>query len=126
MQLNAVRETWGAENQKWLGSAHATNAAQTVTLDGTKFEGVTTAGTIPSGIPLKKGTGGKYEPVTDAGDTLAGFLFTSQSIKDKGDVIAPMLDHGRIRVEFLPAEAFDITTLTNANPLFVLVAKETK
>lgn len=124
MQLNAVRETWGAENQKWLGSAHATNAAQTVTLDGTKLAGVAAGGTIPSGIPLKKGTGGKYEPVTDAGDTLAGFLFTTQSFKGEGDVIAPMLDHGRIRLEYLPEAAFDVTTLTNANPLFVLVKKE--
>lgn len=30
MQLNTIRETWGAENQKWLGSAHTTTNAQTV------------------------------------------------------------------------------------------------
>lgn len=123
MQLNAVRETWGAENQKWLGSAHATNAARTVTLDGAKLAAVTTNGVIPSGIPLKKGTAGKYEPVTAAGDTLAGFLFTSQSFSGTGDVVAPLLDHGRIRIEFLPAAAFDVSTLTTPNPLFVLIQK---
>ncbi|WP_185769267.1 hypothetical protein [Corynebacterium anserum] len=119
MQLKTVREAWGAENQKWLGSAHATNAAQTVTLDATKLASVADAGVIPSGIPLKKAESGKFEPVTAAGDKLTGFLFTSQPFKaDAGDIIAPMLDHGRIRTEFLPAKAFDVTTLTNANPLF--------
>lgn len=122
MQFNAVRETWGAGDQKWLGSAHATNAAQTVTLDGAKFAAFTDG--IPAGLPLKKGTGGKFEPVTAAEDTLAGFLFTDQSFKGTGDVIAPMLDHGRIRVDFLPEKAFDVTTLTTPNPLFVLVKKE--
>lgn len=116
MQLNAVRETWGAENQKWLGSAHATNAAQTVTLDGTKFAAFAAKKTIPSGIPLKRGAGGKFEPVSAAGDTLAGFLFTTQAFNGTSDVIAPMLDHGRIRLAYLPTEAFDVTTLSTPNP----------
>lgn len=123
MQLNAVQESWGSENQTWLGSAHATDSCQTVTLDGTKLAAF--AGkTIPSGIPLKKGDGGKFEPVTAAGDTLAGFLFTSQSWKGAGDVVAPMLDHGRVKVDNLPEGAFDVTTLTTANPHFVIVKKE--
>lgn len=125
MQLNTIREAWGVENQKWLGSAHATANAQTVTLDASKLSDVTKDGVVPSGIPLKKTGDGKYEPVTAVGDKLAGFLFTSQAVKEgAGDVIAPMLDHGRIRVEFLPEQAFDVTTLTEANPLFVLVDKK--
>lgn len=124
MQLNAVKESWGSENQKWLGSSHATDVAQTVTLDGAKFAAF--AGkTIPSGIPLKKAeSGGKFEPVADAGDALAGFLFTAQSWDGKGDVIAPMLDHGRIKVDFLPEDAFDVTSLSTPSPHFVLVKKE--
>lgn len=117
----------GVENQKWLGSAHATSNAQTVTLDASKLSSVAKDGVIPSGTPLKKsaGSGGKFEPVTEVGDTLAGFLFTSQSFTaGSGDVIAPMLDHGRIRTEFLPEGAFDVTTLTTPNPLFVLIKKE--
>ena len=124
MQLNAVKESWGSDNQSWLGSSHATDNAQTVTLDGTKLSAF--AGkAIPSGIPLKKSaTGGKFEPVADAGDELAGFLFTAQSWDGKGDVVAPMLDHGRIKVDNLPAAAFDVTTLTTPSPHFVLVEKE--
>lgn len=125
MQLKTVREAWGAENQKWLGSAHATTNAQTVTLDAEKLSTVVDDGVIPSGIPLKKGDSGKFEPVTATTDTLAGFLFTSQSFTPGGgDVVAPMLDHGRIRTAHLPAKAFDVTTLDEANPLFILVEKE--
>nr|DAT60095.1 MAG TPA: hypothetical protein [Caudoviricetes sp.] len=35
-----------------------------------------------------------------------------------------MLDHGRIRVKYLPEGVFDITTLTTPNPLFILTPKE--
>lgn len=124
MQLNAVKESWGSDNQSWLGSSHATDNAQTVTLDGTKLSAFV-GKTIPSGIPLKKSeSGGKFEPVAAAGDDLAGFLFTAQSWDGKGDVVAPMLDHGRIKVGNLPAAAFDVTTLTTPSPHFVLVKKE--
>lgn len=124
MQFKARSESWGSENQTWLGSAHATSNCQSVTIDGSKLAGVAKNGVIPSGIPLKANTdGSKFEPVTDAGDTLAGFLFTSQSFDGEGDVIAPMLDHGRIKVANLPGE-FDITTLTTPNPHFVLVGKK--
>lgn len=125
MQLNPVRESWGAGDQRWLGSAHATDAAQTVTLDAAAFEAVAKNGVLPSGTPLKKGDAGKFEPVTAAGDKLAGFLFTDQSLQPgRGDVVAPMVDHGRIRVDRLPTSAFDVTTLEAPNPLFVLVKKE--
>lgn len=123
MQLSIRREQVGVENHTWLGSAHGTSNAQTVTLDATKLAGVTVDGAIPSGIPLKKSAaGGKFEPVTDAGDELAGFLFTTQAVREVGaDVVAPMLDHGRIRVGKLPAQAFDVTTLTTLNPAFIFV-----
>ncbi|CAB0577082.1 hypothetical protein CIP107534_02415 [Corynebacterium diphtheriae] len=124
MQLGSVRESWGSENQKWLGSAHGTNACQTVTLDATKLTKFSKDGIIPSGIPLKKGTGGKFEPVTEVSDKLAGFLFTTQSFKGKADVIAPMLDHGRIRVEYLPEAGFtELSTLEEKNSAFVIVEK---
>lgn len=123
MQLGSVREVWGSENQKWLGSAHGTNACQTVTIDAKTLTSFANNGVIPSGIPLKKGESGKFEPVTGTGDKLAGFLFTAQSFKGNTDVVAPMLDHGRIRAEFLPEAAFDISTLLDKNPMFVVIGK---
>lgn len=122
MQFSNKREGWTSDNQTWLGSAHGTDVARTVTIDGTTladFDGV-----IPSGTPLKAATGGKYAPVTAEADELAGFLLTPQSFTGTGDVVAPLLDRGRIRVDNLPEGAFDVSTLTVANPLFTLIKKE--
>lgn len=123
MQLAVSKQNFGGDNQSWLGSAHGVEGARTVTLDGTKFSAFKADGTIPSGIPLKE-SNGKFEPVTDNADRLAGFLLSAQEFKDGGgDLIAPMLERGRIRVGRLPAAAHDVTALTTPNPLFVLVKK---
>lgn len=105
--------------QKWLGSAHATDSARTITIDGTKLDAFTKAGFIPAGTPLTESTDGKFAPA-GAGDELAGFLLVDQPVDTDGDVIAPLLDHGRIRVKFLPAIAPDVTAMP-ANPHFIFV-----
>lgn len=104
--------------QAWLGSATGTTDASTITLDGTTLSAFTDV--IPSGVPLKEGDGGKYEPVTDMGDALAGFLLTPQEVIGTEDIAAPLMWHGAIRVDRLPDTAFDVTTLTEANPRFDL------
>lgn len=120
MQIAPKIEQFGSGDQSWLGSAHATNSCQTVTIKGSALASFN--GSIPSGIPLKaSASGGTFEPVTAVGDKLAGFLFTSQAQSGTGNVVAPMLDHGRIRVGRLPATAFDVTTLATASPHFILV-----
>lgn len=118
MQLNAVRESWGSDNQTWIGSATGTNDARTVTIDGTILDAYN--GVIPSGTPLTETADGKYAPVTAAGDYLAGFLLTPQSFTGTTDVIAPMMWHGRIRANNLPESAFDVRTLTEQNPQFTI------
>ena len=118
MQFNNDVEEYTTDNQTWLGSRHGTHTARTVTIDGTALSGF--EGFIPSGIPLKRGEDGKYSPVAAAADELAGFLLTPQKISGTGDVVAPMMERGRVRVTRLPEAAFDVTTLTAANPLFVL------
>ena len=104
--------------QGWLGSATGTTDASTVTLDGTSLSAFTDV--IPSGIPLKEGAGGKYEPVSTPEDTLAGFLLTPQEVNGDEDIVAPLMWHGAIRVDRLPAGAFDVTTLAAVNPRFDL------
>lgn len=104
--------------QAWLGSATGTTDASTVTLDGTTLSAFTDV--IPSGIPLKEGAAGKYEPVSAVEDTLAGFLLTPQEVVGTEDIVAPLMWHGAVRVDRLPATAFDVTTLTAANPRFDL------
>lgn len=114
MQFNNKREGWISDNQTWLGSAHGTNSAHTVTIDGSTigdFDGV-----IPSGTPLTEVGDGKYAPVTSASDYLAGFLLTPQSVEGTNDVIAPMVWHARIKANNLPTSAFDVTTMPNRNP----------
>lgn len=98
-------ETLGSGDQSWLGSRHGVENARTVTIDAASITDVKYAGIVKAGIPLKVGTGGKFVPLTDAAlDTLAGFLLTDQpNVGD--DIVAPMIDHGRVRVDRLPDQA---------------------
>lgn len=122
MQFEPRTEVLGAGDQSWLGSAHATGNASTVTLDVSTFESLkaTHGGIIPAGVPLKDLGNGKHGLLTTASEKLAGFLFTAQS--NAGAVqVAPMLWHGRIRVDRLPKGIVDVTTIEEKNPHFVLV-----
>lgn len=120
MQLAPKFQVRGeVSSQKWLGSAHATDNARTVTIDGTKLTEFTKRGYVPAGTPLAAGDGGKFAPAT-ASDELAGFLLVDQPVNSGADVIAPLLDHGRIRVKFLPEGAPDVTAMP-ANPHFIFV-----
>lgn len=125
MDLTFRTETFGAGDQSWLGSAHGTDAART----GTISRAALTKNThypdnrMKSGYPLAL-VSGKYVPYNSAGsggtEVLAGFLLTDQSIKDTGgDIVAPILDHGRIRLSKLPATVAATATTTGQ---FVFVA----
>lgn len=83
MDLSIRTESFGQDDQSWLGSAHGTDTARSITLDVSTF----TAGThypdgwLRSGLPLGKITAsGKYglysDAASDGRQTLAGFLFT--------------------------------------------------
>lgn len=99
-------------NQKWLGSAHGTNTADTVTLDLSLF----TAGThfpngyIPSGMSLGKVTAtGVYGPYSDAaGDgrtTLVGHLYQDVKVASdnvSGKAIGAILRHCQVIEANLP------------------------
>lgn len=107
----------GPAQPSWLGSSHGMGSAATVTLDATAFTAFVDE--IPSGIPLKK-VGNKHVPVSAVGDTVAGYLLTDQPFDGERDVVAPMIERGKIRVRHLPTGAFDVTTLETPNPLFIL------
>lgn len=110
-------------SQKWLGSAHATSNARTITIDGTTLDAFTKQGYIPAGTPIAEGGKGKFAPAK-ASDKLAGFLLVDQPFDGTNDVIAPLLEHGRVRVDYLPEGAPDVTAMPD-NPHFILV-KEAK
>ncbi|WP_100485609.1 potassium transporter [Mycobacteroides abscessus] len=109
MDLTVRTETFGAGNQSWLGSKHGTDACRTVTIDREALVKEThyPDGRLKSGLPLAK-VGDTYVPYAAGGangaGVLAGFLFTDQSVRDGGgDIVAPLLDHGRVILSKLPA-----------------------
>lgn len=105
MDLTIKRETFGQDDQSWLGSAHGTQSTQTITLDVSTF----TAGThypqgwLKSGLPLQKLAGGKYGLWVTTKE-LAGFLFTQ--VKAPANTATPvgaaLHEHGRVIEAKLP------------------------
>lgn len=104
MDLTIKRESFGQDDQSWLGSAHGTNAAQTVTLDASSFVKAThyPEGWLKSGLPLAKS--GEKHVLWTVGADLAGFLFTTVRVPE--DVASPVgaaiLEHGRVKAAKLP------------------------
>lgn len=114
MDLSVRTETFGNENQSWLGSAHGTSHGQTITLDVSKF----TAGThypngyLPSGTALGKVTAtSKYGPyddtASDGRQTLVGFLLntTRTPASSATPIAAALLEHGRVKTALLPFQS---------------------
>lgn len=111
MDLNVRTVAYQTEDHSWLGSAHGTEATDSIVLDLNLF----TAGThypkgfIPSGMPVGKVTAtGKYGPyvgdATDGRGELAGHLFTSKTVNPGSRYIgAALFTHGKVVVANLPA-----------------------
>lgn len=84
MDLSIRTESFGQDDQSWLGSEHGTGTARSITLDTSAFTAAThyPGGYFLSGLPLGKITAtGKYAPyngdATDGTETLAGFLLSA-------------------------------------------------
>lgn len=108
MDLSIKTETFGQDNQSWLGSAEGTETARTVTINistltaGTHYP----TGVLPSGTALGKITAtGLYGLFTngasDGTQTLVGFTLTAQKV-GTANIVAPLLDRGRIVEANLP------------------------
>ncbi|NEW49340.1 potassium transporter [Nocardia cyriacigeorgica] len=115
MQLSPRVESWSAGNLSWLGSAHGTNSARTVTINITAAAAKITNGVIKSGEPLAivSGLAVPYASgASDGSQILAGFLLTDVAVvTGAGNVVAPLLDHGRVILTKLPsAVAANATT----------------
>ncbi len=102
-----------SEDQRWLGSAHGTNSADPITLDGDAFLATFPTGVVPSGVVLGKITAtGLYRPYIDGNvdgtNVAAGHLFTTT---DLGGTTAAAVDkvgaalywHGEVVEASLPA-----------------------
>lgn len=99
-----------SEDQTWLGSAHGTTEADSITLDPALFDLVTNFpdGFIPSGVVVGKVTAtGLYGPyataATDGREVAAGHLFTTVEMDaTSARVTAALYWHGEVVEANLP------------------------
>lgn len=105
-----------AENQTWLGSAHGTSEAKSITLDGDACVAVYPSGEVPSGIALFKLGNGRYAPVVAGQEANAkGLLFTTSAGLAAGKhSSAPLYWHGRVISANAPAAVGTYLGLTAA------------
>jgi hypothetical protein len=116
------------EDQSWLGSAHGTQEADSVTLLTSAFTTLFPTGIIPSGILLGKVTAsGFFVPAltasSDGSQVALGHLFTtvdltaggSQLLTAQAQVPAALMWHGEIILAKIPAVAgvVDLTVAAN-------------
>ena len=109
MNLNPTTETFYQDDQTWLGSAHGTSSARTVTLDISAFTEGThyPNGYIPSGTPVGEITAsGLFGPYNDAAvdgtETLVGFVLTPTAANGTDDIQVALFEHGRVVEANLP------------------------
>lgn len=109
MDLSVTVETIGADDQRWLGSAHGTSSGDPVVIDASYFTANThyPNGFLPSGTCLAKhATSGRYGPYT-TGDTnlgtAAGFLLTPTQVKSgTATPSGALMWHGEVVAANLP------------------------
>lgn len=108
-QLKRRTESFGGTDQRWLGSREGTDTARTVTLDYTAWSGKVHNGRLKGGEAIAYNTATeKWVPYASAGadgtNKLTGFLLNDTPVvADAGDIVAPMLDRGRIVLKYLPS-----------------------
>lgn len=117
MSFTFKRVDTPADDLTWLGSKHAVGDARTVTLSGSAFSAYADDGLIPSGIALVESADGKFVPATSPTE-VDGFLLAQKAF-DGADVVAPLLDHGRVIASRLPDQAVDGAEIQSTN--FIVV-----
>ena len=111
MDLSIRSETFGADDQTWIGASHGIDLARSITLDTSAFTEGThyPDGYFMGGLPLSRLTAtGLYVPYNDAGsggaEVLAGFLLGPVKAPSDGttDVGGALYEHGRVVEANLP------------------------
>lgn len=109
VQLNKRSETFGGTDQRWLGSREGMDQCRTVTLDDAAWAAKVDNGRLKGGEAIAQRTdNNKWVPYASGGatgtGTLRGFLRNDVPFREgEGDNSVPMLDHGRIIVNYLPS-----------------------
>lgn len=111
MELSIKTQTFGNDDQSWLGSEHGTQATETIVLDTSLFTPAThyPEGFFKSGIPLGQITADKkYGPysagASDGRETLVGFLYAAipAPAVNTVDPAGALFTHGKVRESRLP------------------------
>lgn len=116
-QLQRFSESFGGTDQRWLGSREGLDTARTVTLDHDSWEGKVVNGRLKGGEAIAYNTSThKYVPYASGGtngtNKVSGFLKTDWPFRvGGGDVVAPMIDRGRIIIKYLPSTVAAAATL---------------
>jgi hypothetical protein len=93
-----------AENQTWLGSAHGTSEARSITVDGDAAIAIFTDGLVPSGVAVYQLGNGRYAPVVAGQEANArGYLLTTTQVAAGQLTSAALYWHGRVIIANLPA-----------------------
>ena len=110
MDLNTRTTTIGVEDQRWLGSAHGTDSADSVKITITSTEVTNYGKTLPSGVPLDRD--GTVDPDGDGNGEVHGFLLHSIDIsRGAGTYSGALLWHGQVSAAGRAAK--DLTALTS-------------
>lgn len=105
-------------DQRWIGSRHALDSAQTGTI---KVSDLTKAthypnGYVPSGLPVNAADSANVKPYTGAAGEVLRFVKDDHQIvvNDQGDQVADiqvaLIWHGLIKTDFLPGGNFVLGT----------------
>ena len=112
MDLGFSKDTYGTDDQSWLGSRHGTESTDSITLDVSLFPKAEfyPDGWINSGIHLGKvaatGLYGPYDPAANDGRQASeGHLYAWVAIRTGNDVGAALFRHGKVRRSRLPANS---------------------
>lgn len=109
MDLTPTTTSYGSDSKEWLGSAHATDTAEAITLDPALMLAVFVDGDVPSGVVLGKVTAtGRYGPYDDAAvdgrEVAKGHLFDGVKVVATHNIGAALLWHGQVVEAKLPAD----------------------
>lgn len=106
-----------AGDQRWIGSRHALDSAQTGTLQTSLFTEAThfPDGWIPSGLPVNAADLSTLKPYTGAaGEVLRFVKDTHQVVREDGTnealIQVAFIWHGLIKTDFLPGGNFVLGT----------------
>lgn len=130
-QLQKRSQTFAGTEQRWLGSRQGMDTCRTVTLDKTAWTSKVVNGRLKGGEPIaQKSTDDTWVPYASGGSNntnkVVGFLRNDIPFRtgtDDGDCVAPMLDEGRIIINYLPSTVAVGATLAYPGR-FVLLDKD--